>query len=69
MLKLFPGPIVRINPHEVHFNDPEFIDSIFPGPGRKTNKYYFTGRRTGSKGTPQFNVVIIVDLNFACASG
>ncbi|EQB51421.1 hypothetical protein CGLO_09036 [Colletotrichum gloeosporioides Cg-14] len=42
------GPIVRINPHEVHFNDPDFIDSIFPGPGRKTNKYFFTGRRTGT---------------------
>jgi hypothetical protein len=43
-----PGPIVRINPHEVHFNDPEFIDALFPGPSRKTDKYVFTGRRTGS---------------------
>ncbi|KAH7011077.1 cytochrome P450 [Ilyonectria destructans] len=42
------GPIVRINPYEVHFNDPEFIDSIFPGPGRKTDKYFFTGQRTGT---------------------
>lgn len=42
------GPIVRINPHEVHFNDPEFIDPLFPGPSRKTDKYVFTGRRTGS---------------------
>ena len=44
-----PGPIVRINPHEVHFNDPEFIDPLYPGPARKTDKYMFTGRRTGSK--------------------
>ncbi|TGJ83495.1 hypothetical protein E0Z10_g5258 [Xylaria hypoxylon] len=43
------GPIVRINPHEVHFNDPEFIDSLFPGPARKTDKYEFTGRRTGTQ--------------------
>ncbi|KAI3323770.1 hypothetical protein HD806DRAFT_522336 [Xylariaceae sp. AK1471] len=45
------GPIVRINPHEVHFNDPEFIDPLFPGPARKTDEYEFTGRRTGSKHT------------------
>lgn len=43
------GPIVRINPYEVHLNDPDFIDSVFPGPGRQTDKYFFTGRRTGSK--------------------
>lgn len=43
------GPIVRINPHEVHFNDPKFIHHLFPGPSRKTDKYVFTGRRTGSK--------------------
>lgn len=43
------GPIVRINPDEVHFNDPEFIDSVLPGPPRKTDKSIATGRRTGSK--------------------
>ncbi|RYP39080.1 hypothetical protein DL767_002343 [Monosporascus sp. MG133] len=26
------GPIVRINPDEVHLDDPEIIDSIFPAP-------------------------------------
>ncbi|KAF1987060.1 cytochrome P450 [Aulographum hederae CBS 113979] len=41
-------PIVRINPHKVHFNDPELIDPIFPGPSRKTNKHISTGRRTGT---------------------
>ncbi|TGO21668.1 hypothetical protein BPAE_0206g00020 [Botrytis paeoniae] len=40
------GPIVRINPYEVHLNDPDFIDSVFPGPGRQTDKYFFAGRRT-----------------------
>ncbi|KAI0179038.1 cytochrome P450 [Hypoxylon sp. FL1284] len=51
------GPIVRINPHEVHFNDPEFIDPLFPGPARKTDKHFFTGRRTGT----QNSIVATVD--------
>ncbi|KAL2863960.1 cytochrome P450 [Aspergillus lucknowensis] len=42
------GPIVRINPDEVHFNDPDFIEPLFPGPGRKTDKSVLTGRRTGT---------------------
>ncbi|KAK0635458.1 cytochrome P450 [Bombardia bombarda] len=51
------GPIVRINPYEVHFNDPGAIESVFPGPGRKTNKYEFTGRRTGT----QNSIVATID--------
>lgn len=51
---MIQGPIVRINPREVHFNDPDFIDPLFPGPGRKTDKYVFTGRRTGSMGVPVY---------------
>ncbi|KAL2130930.1 hypothetical protein VTI74DRAFT_5755 [Chaetomium olivicolor] len=43
------GPIVHINPHEVHFNDPEFIEPLFPGPSRRTDKHVFTGRRTGTQ--------------------
>lgn len=43
------GPIVRINPDEVHFNDPDFIEPLYPGAKRKTNKSVMTGRRTGSK--------------------
>lgn len=33
-----PGPIVRINPWDVHINDPDFIDEIYPGAGRKVDK-------------------------------
>ncbi|CAD6449307.1 5333bc3a-fea7-453e-b3a7-b6ab6420774a [Sclerotinia trifoliorum] len=51
------GPVVRINPYEVHLNDPDFIDSVFPGPGRQTNKYFFTGRRTGT----QNSIVATID--------
>ncbi|RYO78240.1 hypothetical protein DL766_010005 [Monosporascus sp. MC13-8B] len=32
------GPIVRINPHEMHCNDAKFIDEIFAVGGRKRNK-------------------------------
>ncbi|ROV92811.1 hypothetical protein VPNG_09114 [Cytospora leucostoma] len=32
------GPLVRINPNEVHCNDPDFADEIFAGGGRKRNK-------------------------------
>ncbi|ERF75987.1 hypothetical protein EPUS_01353 [Endocarpon pusillum Z07020] len=43
------GPVIRINPHEIHCNDPEFIDDIYSGPSRKTDKYRFTGRKTLTK--------------------
>lgn len=35
----YQGPIIRINPYEIHINDPEYIDEIYVGSSRKTNKY------------------------------
>ncbi|GCB21809.1 trichodiene oxygenase [Aspergillus awamori] len=32
------GPVVRINPEELHFNDIAFVDEIYAGGGRKRNK-------------------------------
>ncbi|KXX76482.1 Trichodiene oxygenase [Madurella mycetomatis] len=42
------GPIVRITPDEVHFEDPEIIDYVFPTGGRKTDKPAWLHTRTGT---------------------
>lgn len=42
------GPVVRINPIEVHYNDPDFIDSVLPGPSRKTNRHPSLAKKTGT---------------------
>lgn len=39
-----PGPIVRINPFELHCNDPAFIDEIYASGSRKRNKSTHTMR-------------------------
>lgn len=35
------GPIIRLNPHEVHINDPDFYDEVYVGAasGKKRNKW------------------------------
>ncbi|KAK9413826.1 putative Cytochrome P450 [Seiridium unicorne] len=42
------GPIVRVTPNEVHFSDPEAIDTIYPTTGRKTDKPQWFADRTGT---------------------
>ncbi|KAH6628941.1 cytochrome P450 [Chaetomium tenue] len=42
------GPVVRITPDEVHFDDPEVIDYVFPTAGRKTDKPSWLHTKTGT---------------------
>ncbi|MCJ1432263.1 hypothetical protein MMC27_001619 [Xylographa pallens] len=44
------GPVVRINPYELHINDPEFYDEIYVGPTKgKTDKWFWSARMFGIK--------------------
>jgi hypothetical protein len=43
------GPIIRISPHELHIDDPEFYDLLFVGASvRKTDKYERSAKAFGS---------------------
>ncbi|KAF1977690.1 putative P450 monooxygenase [Bimuria novae-zelandiae CBS 107.79] len=42
------GPVVRINPKELHVADPAFYDSVYVGPGRRTEKWEYSARMFGT---------------------
>lgn len=42
-----PGTIVRISPYEIHINDPEYIEEVYPGSSRRTMKYGWAMRMFG----------------------
>ncbi|OCT53733.1 Trichodiene oxygenase [Cladophialophora carrionii] len=44
------GPILRINPEEVHINDADYYDQVYAGSTHKRNKWTFF---TNSSGLPQ----------------
>jgi cytochrome P450 len=41
------GPIIRINPEEVHIHDAEFYDQIYAGAAHKRNKWSFFTNASG----------------------
>ena len=45
------GPIVRINPYELHVDDPEFLEAMFVGPGpHKRDKWAWQANGLGVPG-------------------
>jgi len=55
------GPIVRINPHEIHVDDPSWLDNLYTGPTRGIRDKYppaahLTGTPRGIFGTVPFEV-------------
>ncbi|WYZ39302.1 hypothetical protein EsH8_III_001216 [Colletotrichum jinshuiense] len=42
------GPVIRINPWEVHVGDPDFFPELYTGPGRLREKWPFYAKQFGS---------------------
>lgn len=39
------GPIIRINPYELHISDPKFYEKLYTGPGKRRHRWdWFTNQ-------------------------
>ncbi|KAK0749537.1 cytochrome P450 CYP542B3 [Schizothecium vesticola] len=45
------GPIIRINPYEVHINDPDFFPHLYPTSTRRRDRWLFFTRQFGAEGS------------------
>jgi cytochrome P450 len=50
------GPIIRINPYELHVRDPDFYDVLYSGPGQKRHKWWWSVEMFGNS-TSMFGTV------------
>lgn len=46
------GPIIRINPYEVHINDPDFHPHLYPTSSRRRDRWAFFTKQFGADGMP-----------------
>ena len=58
------GPIIRINPHEIHINDPAYIDEVYAGAPKKRDKYKWIARMIASELIEQSPAVLHIQINF-----
>ena len=54
---MFSGPIVRINPYELHIDDPDFYDQVNPGPTKRTDKWEWTAKMFGSPNVTMISTI------------
>lgn len=58
------GPIIRINPYEVHIMDSEFTDELYVGSSkRKTNKWYWSVCEKGTRRPESHKLNIDIDAH------
>jgi Cytochrome P450 len=58
------GPILRINPHEIHINDPAYIDEVYAGAPKKRDKYKWIARMVASKSIELPHAVSQIRISF-----
>ena len=52
------GPIARINPYEIHINDPDFYEELYVGPSKgKSDKWYWSMRMFGQYDLSSFDTL------------